>query len=239
MHRRIRPLAVLAATLPLIAAGTLTASDAAVATGDRAPRPENGYTLLFVRHAATDYSPPEEELNAEGIEQAAALAEALHDEPIDAVYTSMMVRAFQTGDDVAADHDLPLIADAGISEVGFDVEAFPEDVNPQLYLYEILTKWLNGVDRDQGFGGESYDEVAARWGEWWASVVAEHRNDRGTGVVVAHGAVLGLMLPATCATPVPAEFALRHPLPNTGIIEARLERNGTLTCLTWDGTPLP
>lgn len=127
---------------------------------------------------------PGAELNATGIEQAAALAERLHDEPIDAVHTSMLVRSFQTGDDVATDHRLPVLADQDLNEVSLDLSDVPREEQHARY-WEILETWLDGEQRDNGFGGESYHDVEARWGDCWDGFVAEHRGDRGTGVVKA------------------------------------------------------
>ncbi|MBT2248190.1 histidine phosphatase family protein [Arthrobacter sp. BHU FT2] len=61
-----------------------------------------------MRHANTHYPVPEQELSPLGIQQATVLAEKLSEFPIASVDTSMMVRSFQTGDNIAADHDLPV-----------------------------------------------------------------------------------------------------------------------------------
>lgn len=190
------------------------------------------------RHAHTTYPVPEQELSPLGIQQATALAASLHHAPIESVDTSMMVRSFQTGDDVAADHDLPVRADEAISEVAFNLA----DVPPAQQLQkvgEIMGAWLGGQERANGFGGESYDEVVARWTPWWQGYVREHRNDRGTGVVVAHGALLALMLQRTCANEVAPAFALQNGLANTGMVKAHLSPAGTLTCTEWNGVALP
>ncbi|TNM50234.1 histidine phosphatase family protein [Nocardioides albidus] len=234
MNRRIR--ASLVATTAAVLAITpfLTGAQAGAKPTPAGP----GYDLLFVRHAHTNYPVPEQELSATGIQQATALANALHDAPIESVDTSMMVRSFQTGDNVAADHDLPVRADEAISEVAFNLA----DVPPAQQLQkvgEMMGAWLGGQQRANGFGGESYDEVVARWTPWWEQYVREHRNDRGTGVVVAHGALLALMLQRTCANEVTPAFALQNGLANTGIVKAHLSPNGTLTCTEWNGVAIP
>jgi broad specificity phosphatase PhoE len=235
MNRRTRLLTLATAVVAATAVTPLVTG--AQAGAEPKPTPQ-GYDVLFVRHAETDYPPPEEELNATGIEQAAALAEQLADEPVDAVHTSLMVRSFQTGDDVAADHDLPVLADEDISEVDFDLGHLPREEQYQRYG-EIMQAWLAGEERDNGFGGESYREVEDRWTGWWEGFVAEHRADRGTGVVVAHGAIYALMLPETCTNEVSGEFSFANVLDNTGMVKARLHPNGTLTCSEWNGAPVP
>jgi len=200
------------------------------ARAERKPTP-TGYDVLFVRHA--EANPPGGPLSDLGLAQAAALAELLHDQPVDAVYTSMLLRAFQTGAAVATDHNLPLIADALINEVEFD----PTVVTPS--IPDRLRQWLEGENRDEGFGGESFNDVLSRWNDWWSGFVKEHRTDRGTAVVVAHGALLILMLPEVCYNALEPDFVLGHGLPNTAIVKARLHPNGTLSCTEWAGTPIP
>jgi hypothetical protein len=120
MNRRFRLLAATVATGAVLAGTPLVSGTQATAEPSSRPQPTRGYDVLFVRHAASDYNPPEEALNGSGIQQAATLAETLSDEPVDSVYTSMMMRAFQTGDNVAEDHGLPVLADADINEIGYD-----------------------------------------------------------------------------------------------------------------------
>lgn len=206
-------------------------------TAGAEPKPTpTGYDVLFVRHAAA--SPSTGPLSELGLSQAAALADLLHDEPVDAVSTSMLLRAFQTGAAVATDHNLPVVADALINEVEFDFTGVPPASIPGVAL-ERLRQWLEGENRDEGFGGESFNDVQSRWNEWWASFVAEHRTHRGTAVVVAHGALLILMLPEICYNALDPDFVLGHPLFNTAIVKARLHPNRTLSCTEWAGTPIP
>ena len=54
-------------------------------------------------------------------------------------------------------------------------------------------------------------------------------------VIVAHAATLGFMVPVLAGN-VPADFALLHPLPNTGIIKTEL-RDSRLFCIDWLGIP--
>jgi 2,3-bisphosphoglycerate-dependent phosphoglycerate mutase len=64
-------------------------------------------------------------------------------------------------------------------------------------------------------------------------VMNRHALDSGIVVIVAHSATLGFMVPML-ATNVPSDFALRHPLPNTGIIKTEL-RDSRLLCTDWAG----
>ena len=208
---------------------------------DAGPAPKGthpGYDVLFVRHAHTTYPVPEEELSPRGIEQASALVDRFRSAPIRSVDSSIMVRAYQTADGVAADHDVPVLADEDIREVQFDLTGM-SPAEQLSHYHDVMTAWLHGEERDNDFGGEGYDEVAERWNRWWETYVREHRSDKGAGVVVAHAAIFTLMLPETCSNQVDPDFAFEHGISNTGVIKAHLDPNGTLTCTEWDGVAMP
>ena len=189
-----------------------------------------------MRHA--EASPADGPLSALGPTQASALATLLHDTPVEAVDTSMPTCAFPTGAAVATDHGLTLTADARVNEVTFDLTGVaPNDINA--VVGQRLLLWLQGRERSNGFGAESLDDVSTRFDEWWHGYVAQHRKDRGTDVVVAHGALLILMLPEICSNDLEPTCVLGHSLLTTSIVKARLTPNGTLTCTEWAGTPVP
>jgi broad specificity phosphatase PhoE len=231
MKRRIR-LSALGASLAVLATTTLVAAHEAGAD----PKPMGdgpGYEILFVRHAHSTYPEPEEELSATGIAQAAKLVDFLADEKVASVDSSIMVRTYQTADGVAADHDVPVLADEDIREVELPSK------DPAV-AGRILASWvMDPSTRDDAFGGdENYYDVQDRWKPWWARYVREHRADRGTGVVVAHGGIYGLMLPETCANKPDLPFSDRFP-GNTEMIKARLLPNGSLVCTEWKVSPAP
>lgn len=231
MKRRTRILALGAslavlATTPLVAAHEAGADPKAKSTGA-------GYEILFVRHAHSSYPAPEEELSPTGIAQADKLVDFLDDKQISSVDSSIMVRTYQTADGVAADHDVPVLADEDIREVELPSKD-PTEVG------RIMATWVTDPStRDNAFGGnESFNDVQERWKPWWARYVREHRNDRGTGVVVAHGGIYGLMLPETCANKPDLAFPEQFP-GNTEMIKATLEPDGSLVCTAWKVSPDP
>jgi len=79
--------------------------------------------ILLVRHGETAWNVEKRMqghldigLNAVGMRQAAALGRALQHEPLDAVYSSDLTRAFHTAQAIAAIHDLPVGIDTGLRE---------------------------------------------------------------------------------------------------------------------------
>ncbi|MGH8186592.1 MAG: histidine phosphatase family protein [Steroidobacteraceae bacterium] len=223
--------AVIVAALPRIGA----AADAAA-----------GGTLQiwFIRHAESEINVPGSPrpvpdsgvtypLTKKGVEQAQALAEVLADAPVTTIYTSTQLRAVQTADAVAFKHGLILHLAPEAIEIDLGIRPdLPEDART-VYM-ELARRWLVEKDSDARHGpGESFAEVQRRFLPFVREVMNRHAHDTGVVVIVAHAATLGMMVPVL-APNVPAEFAIRHPFPNTGIVKTEL-RDSRLVCTDWLG----
>jgi broad specificity phosphatase PhoE len=101
---------------------------------------------------------------------------------------------------------------------------------------ELARKWTVEKDLDARHGdGESFADVQRRFLPFVRELMNRHALDNGVVVIVAHSATLGFMTPVL-ATNVPADFPMRHPLPNTGVIKTEL-RDSKLYCTEWAGIP--
>lgn len=89
-------------------------------------RPEEGGTeIILIRHAnavpaAADFRPgsyDEQPLSALGQRQAAAMAERFHGTSLAAIYSSPILRARQTAEEISAVCDLPVVIEPGLREV--------------------------------------------------------------------------------------------------------------------------
>jgi broad specificity phosphatase PhoE len=124
-------------------------------------------TILLARHGETDWNrenrfqghadPP---LNDTGRAQAAALAKALADESLDAVYSSPLRRAFETAEIAAAPHGLEPVPVDALREVDVGSwEGLTRAEIEQRYP-EQFARWL---DYGQGWNdGETYEEMGLR-----------------------------------------------------------------------------
>jgi 2,3-bisphosphoglycerate-dependent phosphoglycerate mutase len=202
--------------------------------------------IWFVRHAESEINVPGNPrpvpdggmtypLTRKGVEQAKSLAEATADAPIVAVYTSTYLRAVQTADAVAFRHDLTLALAPEAVEVDLGIKpSSPED--PRAVYAELARKWTVDKDLEARHGeGESFADVQRRFLPFVREVMNRHAQDSGVVVIVAHAATLGFMVPVL-ANNVPADYAMLHPLPSTGIIKTEL-RDSRLFCLDWLGIP--
>ncbi|MBL8270537.1 histidine phosphatase family protein [Steroidobacter sp.] len=200
--------------------------------------------IWFIRHGESEINVPGNPrlvpdggmsypLTRRGVEQARELAATLNGEPITKIYTSTHLRAVQTADAVAFDHTLTLSLAPEAVEIDFGLT--PDSTQDVRAVYnDLARKWLIEKDLEARNGrGESFGEVQRRFLPFVREVMNRHALDSGIVVIVAHSATLGFMVPVL-ANNVPADFALRHPLPNTGIIKTEL-RDSRLVCTDWAG----
>jgi probable phosphoglycerate mutase len=101
---------------------------------------------------------------------------------------------------------------------------------------DLARKWTIEKNYEARHGeGESFADVQRRFLPFVRELMNRHALDSGVVVIVAHGATLGFMVPVL-ANNIPSDFALRHPLPNTGVIKTEL-RDSKLFCTEWAGIP--
>jgi 2,3-bisphosphoglycerate-dependent phosphoglycerate mutase len=217
----------------------LPRADAATDTAAAGP-----LQIWFIRHAESEINVPggprpvpdagvTYPLTKKGVEQARALAEALANTPVTTIYTSTQLRAVQTADAVAFQHGLTLNLAPEAIEIDLGIRAdLPEE--PRTVYMDLARRWIVEKDSDARHGpGESFAEVQRRFLPFVREVMNRHAHDSGVVVIVAHAATLGMMVPVL-APNVPADFALRHPFPNTGIVKTEL-RDSRLVCTDWLG----
>lgn len=163
--------------------------------------------LLLTRHGRTasnvaallDTAPPGPDLDEVGRRQAETLVGRLARYPIQAVYSSDLVRAVQTAQPLATAHRLPVTQLPGLREIsGGD-----DELSPDLRRYiEALRAWGSGEPSVRIPGGENGIEFLARY-EAAVRRVADDGHE--TAVLVSHGAAIRTWTTAVMP-PVHAEF---------------------------------
>ncbi len=156
-------------------------------------------SFTLVRHGQTDWNVARRyqgqqdiPLNAEGLQQARALAMFLKDETFDAIYSSDLQRAMRTAQVLQERRDVSVIADARLREIGFgewegkcldDMRAaFPTRFN--------LSQGDPAVPLAPG--GESVFAVAQRTKEFAQEV--SQLIPHGQVLVVTHGLALATLI---------------------------------------------
>lgn len=197
--------------------------------------------LLLLRHGEStanvahqlETRPPGAPLTPRGQEQATALVETLAGHAVTAVHASVATRAQQTAAPLAAALGLDVTVEEGTQETDAGELEGRSDEAAHEQFTEVYARWLAGDRRARVPGGESAEEILARY----LPVVARLRPaGPGDVVLVSHGAVVRLV--AAALTGVDVRFALDRRLDNTERIELAPRADGGWECLRW-GTHTP
>ena len=155
--------------------------------------------VVLVRHAAAEesargrcYGRLDVLLSPRGLRQAEALAGALADHPLAAVYASPLTRALDTARPIAAAQGLePAVLDA-LAELDFgEVEGLRFD-EIEVAHPELFRTWMDDPARVRFPAGEGLDDLRARVLPVLAEIRARH--EREAVAVVAHGGVIRVVL---------------------------------------------
>ena len=209
--------------------------------------------FLFIRHAESlanagtsttvdqIYNPT---LTALGFQQADALATTLSGLNITAIYTSAYQRTQLTIAPTATAFGLTPTADARTNEWYFGDATSLSDLQ-NAGISSVVGQWVQGnLNAKTSLpNGESLNELVTRVLPAWQEIIAAHKNDDGVVVIVGHSLETGFVMPYL-ANNVSLSFAVQHSLTNTGIINVKLDANGTPYVTNWQGTqvapvPLP
>jgi broad specificity phosphatase PhoE len=161
-------------------------------------------------------------LNARGEEQAAALAPAMRDIHLDAIYCSGLQRTRQTAEGVARSHQLEITTDAAWDEVDYgDWE--------ELTIPQIEAGWGTMWQERQADpvhvpapGGENYADLWQRLQPAWQQLLTNHQNQ--SVAVFAHKGSIRILLTQLLGAPM-ANFKRIH-ISNTGVTCIQLDESG-------------
>jgi len=198
--------------------------------------------LILIRHGQTpsnvkgvlDTRLPGPGLTLLGLEQAAALPQALEGESIDAIYVSNMVRTSITAAYLSASRGIEPILREGIREItSGDLEMLSDRPSVETYMSAVYS-WSQG-DLDVRIpGGEDGNEFIARYD----AVIEEARaSGWGTVALVSHGAAIRAWA-SIRGINVPREHILSHPMHNTGVVVAEDTADGEWIVRTFQGEAL-
>ena len=154
--------------------------------------------VFIVRHGETDYNVEHRwqghldvPLNKNGLYQAQSLAKYLQNEPIDAIYSSDLKRAYDTAQAIADAKQMKVIAEARLREINLGV--FQGLTNKQIqeaYPYEKM-QWDNN-NKFSPAEGESRHQVQERVHQAWQEIT--NQTDINTIVLLSHGGTIRMLL---------------------------------------------
>jgi alpha-ribazole phosphatase len=156
--------------------------------------------LLLVRHGETEWNQQmrfqgqtDIPLNAKGLEQAESIARRLQHEPLQAIYSSDLQRAWQTAEVIARYHDLSPIPHADLREMSYGVwEGMTRAEIEAGEWAELFEKYRKDSLRYRPPGAEYPHEIVERAGRVLQHIREQHRP--GTVCIVGHGGSLRALL---------------------------------------------
>lgn len=148
---------------------------------------------LFVRHGETDYNAERRiqghlnvALNETGRLQAAALAGYLADMPIGAIYSSDLIRAYQTAEPIAEALGLPITTNERLREINLGVfqGMTGDELRRSPHHADAYEMWRTD-DRYAPSGGESFSQLGDRTLAAWEQIAQQSPAE--TVLIVTHG----------------------------------------------------
>lgn len=144
--------------------------------------------VILVRHGETEWNASckflgmkDIPLNEKGKRQAEYARNALKSEQIDVIYSSPMVRAYETGEIIRGDRSIDIIVDTELREIncgmweGLDGTEVEKLFPGQIYL------WANRPEECKIKGGDTFREVSERMiKEFWKIV----RENKGKTILI-------------------------------------------------------
>jgi len=177
-------------------------------------------TIYLIRHGETDWNREQRyqgqqdiPLNSTGIKQAQLIAEKLNGHHFSALYSSDLMRAFQTAQEIAKKVELSITTHPALREINqgewegrFIKEVLATSGD------EVRAVYQNPYTARKP-GGESIAEVAERMYAYLDHLAEKH--DQQTIIVVSHGLAIATVL---CKDrKLPLEMAIRIIPENTGV----------------------
>ena len=193
--------------------------------------------IIFVRHGQTLWNlemkyqgHTDIALSELGIEQAKRVSKRLMSEEFSAVYSSDLVRAFETANIIAAPKKIKVNTDCDLREICFgDWEG--------LTYAEINEKWPNALNQFLSDttkitipNGESFETLKQRSDVAINKILEKHKKE--TVVVVAHGATIRAMI--CSALNLPLDYVWRIRQDNTAVNMVEYHKNNNIVTLLND-----
>ena len=165
--------------------------------------------IVAIRHGETDWNVDTRiqggldiPLNATGRQQAARMAQALRHEPITAIYSSDLARAWETAQYLGDALGLPVTPDAGLRERGFGHFEGKTFAEIEALLPDQALRWRMREPDFAPSGGESLEALRIR-----VIAAAQQRAEQHPGelvALVAHGGVMDVLYRAATHLPIQA-----------------------------------
>ncbi len=156
--------------------------------------------IVLVRHGETDWNKDQifrgridVPLNATGLEQVRATGEALKDYKVDAVYSSPLSRALETGKAIVAFHPgITVKGEKGFIDIDFGEWQGMSHEKVKEEYGELYLRWQQEPGNVRMPGGEDLEDVKVRSMEGLNDILSRHENE--TVVIASHRVINKVVL---------------------------------------------
>ena len=198
--------------------------------------------LLLIRHGQTpgnvlgqlDTAHPGPGLTDLGLQQAAALAETLREESIEAIYASTLVRTQLTAGPLSNRRRLDVEVRSGLHEIeAGELESRSDRESIRRYLETVYAWGLGDLATAMPGGPDGH----AFFGRFDAEIAGISASGAQVAAAVSHGAAIRVWV-ASRARNISPSFAAENALDNTGVVELEGSATKGWTLLKWAGRSL-
>jgi broad specificity phosphatase PhoE len=204
--------------------------------------------IWFIRHAESEANVQRIYANAgcsfpltaSGFHQARALAQRFSSEAICAVYTSPLLRATQTAEQICKIKEIEMQIAPELSEYNMGIYEGTSSLPGMLgAISDAASKdrWFKYNDFDaRSPGGESLNDMRLRFLPFVRKAIEDAGSEPGILLIITHGGILSAMLPFVFEN-INFDFVQTNPIEHLTVIKGELS-NGRLVCVEYDGSPV-
>jgi broad specificity phosphatase PhoE len=203
--------------------------------------------IWFVRHAESEANVQHIYANkgcsfpltTNGVQQTQTLARLLFSTQVRAVYTSPLLRATQTAEEICKVKKMGMQIAPELSEYSMGIYEGTSSLPGTLGAIsdaESKKQWFEHNDFDaRSPGGESLNDMKCRFPSFVKRTIEHCDGKPGILLMITHGGILSAMLPFVFEN-LSFNFVQSRPIEHLSIIKGEL-RNSRLVCVEYNGDP--
>lgn len=204
--------------------------------------------IWFIRHAESEANVQRIYANTGrsfpltpyGLQEATTLARQLSTVQIRAVYTSSLLRATQTAEEICKIKNKDLQVAPELSEYSMGIYEGTSSLPGTLGAIsdaESKKRWFEHNDFNaKSPGGESLNDMKRRFPPFVKKAIENCSAESGILLMITHGGILGAMLPFVFEN-LDFGFVQARPIEHLSIIKGQL-KHGRLVCVEYNGHPV-
>lgn len=185
--------------------------------------------LIFIRHPATNWNKQQRylgrtdiALNRKGEKQAKLISSYLRNKNISAIYSSDLIRAYQTASIIAKQHSLKMKKDKGLREIDFGSWEGMTFNQIQKKYPKLARKYLSDSLNTKIPGGESFLKFRKRVNKTLKKILIQEKS---TIVIISHAGPNRIIICSLLRLPLSYFWQIKQDIGAVNIIEIHKKMN--------------